>query len=105
MTLSTKIHLLGVVVLILLLNLTACTRVTFYVDEEVDQPLDFVEISAVIKADGESLDATIEDAGSTIKSIEELVDTYCKGYTAKDKQKEECQDIVDASPYSIKPQY
>jgi hypothetical protein len=31
------------------------TRITFYVDHEVEQPLDFVEISAIVKASGDSL--------------------------------------------------
>ena len=31
------------------------TTLTFYVDHEIDQPLDYVEINAVIKAAGSSL--------------------------------------------------
>ena len=29
---------------------------TFYVDEQIEQPLDYVEINAIIKADGDSLE-------------------------------------------------
>lgn len=101
----TPLGLLCLALLALLFTHAQTTLVTFYVDHEVEQPLDYVEINAIVKANGESLEAVIKEAADTIGSIEQLVDAYCKGYTAKDKQKEECSELVDASPYSIKPQY
>jgi hypothetical protein len=51
------------------------------------------------------LEAVIEEAAETIKKIEILVENYCKSNVPHDKQKEECKDLVEASAYSIKPQY
>jgi hypothetical protein len=67
------------------------TTVTFYVDHEVEQPLDYVEISAIIKSSGESLEATIEDAAKIIAEVSGTVNSYCHSY-AKDKT--ECLGIV-----------
>jgi hypothetical protein len=85
-----------------LIVLTNSTTVTFYVDHEVEQPLDYVEISAIIKVGGESLESTIEDAVKIIKDIENSVNDYCQTYS---KSKAECKDNVETSPYSIRPQY
>ena len=64
-----------------------------------------MEINAIIKADGDGLEEAISSATETISSIEALVNTYCKTYTDKSEQKEECSEMIEVSPYSIKPQY
>ncbi len=45
---------LGRALLLLGMMLALCygTTVTFYVDHEVEQPLDYVDINLVVKADG-----------------------------------------------------
>ena len=55
--------------LALLSVLCSGTKVTFYVDHEVEQPLDYVDINLVIKADAESLDEAISQAAETINKI------------------------------------
>ena len=57
------------VLLALLSVLCSGTKVTFYVDHEVEQPLDYVDINLVIKADAESLDEAISQAAETINKI------------------------------------
>lgn len=52
----------------------SATLVTFYVNHEVEQPLDYVDINLIVKTDGESLDEAIEEAAQKIKSIEGLVE-------------------------------
>ena len=93
-----------ILVVPLLLFLASATLLTFYVDHQVQQPLDYVEISAVVKADGDSLEAAIEEAAGTITKIEALLGEYCRTYTPKHEQKD-CKDMIEVSPYSIKPQY
>lgn len=88
-----------------ILVISSSTLVTFYVDHEVEQPLDFVDINLIVKADGESLEGAIEEAAEKIANIKSLVEQYCKGYTPREKQDKECKDLVEASAYSIKPQY
>lgn len=102
-----RVKILPIVLLLLaFMNvIVSGTLVTFYIDHEVEQPLDYVEINVIIKAGGDSLEASIQEAANTIKSIDTLVEEYCKGYTGRDKQKDECKGLVDASAYSIKPQY
>jgi hypothetical protein len=90
---------------VLLMPLASTTRLTFYIDHAVEQPLDFVEIDAVVKARGDSLEATIEEAAGTIARIEGLVAVYCKTYTPKAQQRAECSQMIEVAPYSIKPQY
>lgn len=53
----------------LTISLIQSTLVTFYVDHEVDQPLDYVEINAVIKVNGDSLEASIQGAQDKINRI------------------------------------
>ncbi len=60
--------------LVMMLALGSATLVTFYVDHEVEQPLDYVDINLIVKTDGESLDEAIEEAAQKIKSIEGLVE-------------------------------
>lgn len=47
-TLFSKVLLL----LVMMLALGSATLVTFYVDHEVEQPLDFVDINLIVKTDG-----------------------------------------------------
>lgn len=55
-----KYYPLAILILTLsLLSPGQSTRLTFYVDHKVEQPLDYVEINAVVKASGESLDQSI----------------------------------------------
>ena len=61
-----------------------------------------MEISAIVKTNSESLEEAISDAAKIIEDIRGTVDVYCHSY-AKDKS--ECLDITESSPYSIKPQY
>lgn len=68
----------------------------------MEQPYDYVEISAIVKTNSESLEQSISDAAAIIQDIENSVNTYCLSY-AKDKS--ECINITESSPYSIKPQY
>jgi hypothetical protein len=89
-------------VLVLLVGLATSTTITFYVDHEVEQPLDYVEISAIVKTSGDSLEDTIDEAAAIIASVETAVKEYCRSYA---KEKGECEGIVETDPYSIKPQY
>ena len=59
----------SLVLLSLTISLIQSTLVTFYVDHEVDQPLDYVEINAVIKVNGDSLEASIQGAADKINRI------------------------------------
>jgi hypothetical protein len=60
--------------LVTIFALGSATLVTFYVDHEVEQPLDYVDINLIVKTDGESLDEAIEEAAQKVKSIEGLVE-------------------------------
>ena len=93
---------MSVGVLLWLAVVASSTTLTFYVDHEVEQPLDYVEINTVVKAEGESLEATIEDAANIIHDISTTAVAYCQTYA---KSKDECEDIVETSPYSIKTNY
>lgn len=65
-----RLSILKILILeILLISLVYSTRLTFYIDQEIEQPLDYVEINAVIKADGDSLEESIKTASDTISSI------------------------------------
>ena len=70
-------------VLLTIALLVSSTTVTFYVDQEIEQPLDYVEVNAVVKTRGESLDAAIQQAAAVLKDIDTLVQSYCKSYTPK----------------------
>ncbi len=74
--------------LILLLALFYCalsTQVTFYIDHEVDQTFDYVEIETLIKAEHHSLDKAVEMTTSIINSVEQLVQKYCHTYSKDNK--------------------
>lgn len=60
--------------LVTIFALGSATLVTFYVDHEVEQPLDYVDINLIVKTDGESLDEAIEEAAQKVKIIEGLVE-------------------------------
>ena len=51
-----KNQILTILTYLLLITLSTSTLLTFYVDEQIEQPLDYVEINAIIKADGDSLE-------------------------------------------------
>jgi hypothetical protein len=82
-----KQHIIVVLVLALITILSSSTLVTFYVDHEVEQPLDQVEISAIVKVNGESLEQSIEEASQIIENVKKAVSSYCQLITSKDKQK------------------
>jgi len=82
-----KQHIITILVLALIAILSSSTLVTFYVDHEVEQPLDKVAINAIVKVNGESLDKSIEEASQMIENIKKAVTSYCQLITPRDKQK------------------
>jgi len=82
-----KQHIITILVLALIAILSSSTLVTFYVDHEVEQPLDQVAINAIVKVNGESLDKSIEEASQIIENIKKAVTSYCQLITPRDKQK------------------
>ena len=72
-----KQHIISVLVLALIMMLSSSTLVTFYIDHEVEQPLDQVGINAIVKVNGESLDQSIEEASKIIENIKKAVTSYC----------------------------
>jgi hypothetical protein len=78
------------------------TKITFFVEHEVDEEKDYLEIVINIKAEDTSLKEALENAEETVKYIRELVEEHCR---TNSKKKGECQEITESGKFNVEPLY
>lgn len=94
--------LLGCLLLALSANAQPSTKITFFVEHEVELEKDYLEMVLNIKAQDTSLKEALTSAADTVAQVRTLAEDYCKTHSRKAG---ECQEITESGKFNVEPLY
>lgn len=76
------------------------TILTFYIESDVEQAEDYIEMSLTIKEKDTSLKKAIDKVTKKVESIKALFTEYCKKNGGQD-----CEERVEVDNFQVEPSY